>query len=85
MSKVATEVPAQEIEGLTEKQNIAYLFLASQNQKCVIHDIYDVGSDGVAIASALAELIPDFEYPDHSHKTIGDIVRCTKARTAPWS
>lgn len=52
----------------TKQASKAYLMCINQHFK--LHEIYD--NDQV-LQAALAELIPGFEYPNHSHKTIGQI------------
>lgn len=52
-------------------------YIMSLDQKAVLSTIYD--SDKV-LQTTLDELIPGFEYQNHSHKTIGQIRRELKSR-----
>lgn len=40
-----------------------------------IADLYD---EDDLVADALIALIPDFEYPDWSYKTVGDVLKSCK-------
>ncbi|MGU4699207.1 hypothetical protein K6L09_21290 [Burkholderia cepacia] len=54
---------------MTEEKAKEYL---SQFRNSKIADIYD---DYPTLREALSVLIPDFEYPDHSYKTIAQILK----------
>lgn len=43
-------------------------------------DVYD---DDEMLASALNTLIPQFEYPDFSHLTVGDVFKKYQAKPLP--
>ena len=55
-------------------KQIAIKYLESYNSKTKIYKIYDDGS----VSQAILILIPKFEYPDWSHKTVGDILKVIK-------
>lgn len=61
------------MENLKAKQ-----FLAQYgNRNTRLQNLYDEDEE---LQSALLELLPDFEYPDYAHRTIGEIVDKLGAR-----
>lgn len=49
----------------------ALAHLESLPQETTVAEVYDLDE---TVRAALIELIPDFEYPDYSHKTISQIL-----------
>lgn len=72
----ALALRAQPTDGLAEAKlrqqasATALAVLEDFNDHELIEEVYD---DHPALASAIATLIPDFEYPDWSHRTIADV------------
>lgn len=55
----------------TQAQTSAIVLLNTYNKKTKIADLYDDDDD---FSSALTCLIPDFEYPNFSYLTIGEVL-----------
>lgn len=60
---------------MTEYRALAYLSRLMPSER--IADLYD---EDDFVADALNALIPDFEYLDWSHKTVGDALKFCKER-----
>lgn len=52
---------------------------ATQDPSAKLADVYDDSPD---LRAALAVLLPGFEYPDHSHKTLAALLKSAKAQAA---
>lgn len=58
------------------KHHYAAAFLGSYDRYLPVKELYDEDED---FAAALKQLIgPDFEYPDWSHKTVGEVLEIFK-------
>lgn len=55
----------------TQAQTSAIVLLNTYNKKTKIADLYNDDDD---FSSALTCLIPDFEYPNFSYLTIGEVL-----------
>ena len=53
------------------KHHYAAAFLGGYNSYLLVEDLYDEDDD---FAAAINVLIDEFEYPDWSHKTVGEVL-----------
>ncbi|MBA1280252.1 hypothetical protein [Stutzerimonas stutzeri] len=69
-----------DFETLEEEWNEALSVVEQFDSKAKIADFYD---DNEELADALNRVIDDFEYPDHSHKTVASLLAEIQGRPAP--
>lgn len=72
----APSVPSHLLEPMHRAKAHAALssVCAEHPPRTLLSEVYD---QEPAVAQALQQLIADFEYPDHSHKSLADLVKAT--------